>query len=49
MKKMILCAALIFVTLSGLAAVKINQESSDVKITERPVGTLKLAEWPVGT
>ncbi|MEC3674776.1 PhrK family phosphatase-inhibitory pheromone [Bacillus velezensis] len=49
MKKIILCAALTFVMLSGLAVVKINQESSDVKITERPVGTLKLAERPVGT
>ncbi|MED3659712.1 PhrK family phosphatase-inhibitory pheromone [Bacillus velezensis] len=43
MKKIILCAALTFVTLSGLAVVKINQASSDVKITERPVGTLKIS------
>ncbi|QZY40361.1 PhrK family phosphatase-inhibitory pheromone [Bacillus velezensis] len=49
MKKIILCSALTFVTLSGLAVVKINHASSDVKITERPVGTLKLAERPVGT
>jgi outer membrane murein-binding lipoprotein Lpp len=49
LKKIILCAALVFVTLSGLAVVKINQASSDVQVTERPVGTLKLAERPVGT
>ncbi|MCY8977487.1 PhrK family phosphatase-inhibitory pheromone [Bacillus atrophaeus] len=39
MRKIILCVALILVTLSGLAAAKINQASSDVQVTERPVGT----------
>ncbi|BAA36657.1 hypothetical protein phi105_31 [Bacillus phage phi105] len=50
MKKIILCAALTFVTLSGLAVVKINQESSDVKITERPVWYSKIsraASWHI--